>query len=237
MAITIGAVAGRSLTRTTSLPGTAVAAMSGLVYNSGAGVIACLESSGGAAGFYLYINAGAWHIWNTAQRTFSASPSVNQWVAWFIANAGTGATDLVAGWAAQGSSTWTTNTVTGVSFTPAQLTFGNEIAGTPLDGTLDNLKFWSAAPSANDLLTEKDSGLPHRFSNLAGHWPLWRTGDVKDYSGNGLDLTENGTLTSAQGGPIGGGRRKAHPLIIASAAPPATGRFFFGAAAAMEAAA
>lgn len=232
MAITIGAVAGRSLTRTTGLPSTAVAGMCGVLFNSGEGVIACLESSGGAAGFYLYINTGAWHIWNTAQRTFSSSPSANQWVAWFIANAGTGASDLVAGWAVLGSSAWTTHTVTGVSFTPAQLTFGNEIAGTPLAGTLDNLKFWSAAPSATDFLNEKDGGPPKRYANLAGWWPLWRVGDSKDYSGNGLDLTENGTLTSASGAPIGGSRRKHNTLIIPSAAPPPpTGGLWLAAAA------
>jgi hypothetical protein len=65
-------------------------------------------------------------------------------------------------------------------------------------------KAWSAALTAAEVAQEMYTVRPRRLSNLYGWWP-GRPGSgerAKDYSGNGRDWTEGGTLTDEDPPPI-----------------------------------
>lgn len=78
-------------------------------------------------------------------------------------------------------------------------------------GRIAALKQWSAALTAGELLTESYSQAPRRFANLHSWRPMIHgsiADAVLDFSGNGRNLTANGSLLIADGPPAGWMRRK-----------------------------
>ena len=62
-------------------------------------------------------------------------------------------------------------------------------------------KAWEAALSAAEIANEARIVVPSRFANLYGFWPLWNTGDAKDYFG-GHHWTVGSSCTSSDNPPI-----------------------------------
>lgn len=83
-----------------------------------------------------------------------------------------------------------------------------EFAGTagsdPGDIRIFNSKAWSAALSVPEIFAEMQSNQPQRLSNLYGWWPHFAGSGERadDYSGNGRDWTEAGTLTDEDNAPV-----------------------------------
>jgi hypothetical protein len=67
------------------------------------------------------------------------------------------------------------------------------------DGRVANIRVYSAALTATELLHEAQLLRPVRGSNLWAWWPLYSHTDLVDYSGNGRDLSSSGTLTTEDG--------------------------------------
>jgi hypothetical protein len=82
------------------------------------------------------------------------------------------------------------------------------------------IKAWDAALTDAELAEEMLTIRPKRFDNLWAYWPLWDAADVFDYSGNGRNWTINGSLTTADGPPVGWGARYWMMPRVASAPAP-----------------
>jgi len=87
----------------------------------------------------------------------------------------------------------------------ARLWIGNDKFDEPFDGRVAAVKIWEAALTADELRQERWSYAPRRTANL---WACYSIIDLApgnfglDMSGNGRDLTANGTLTYEDGPPI-----------------------------------
>ena len=69
----------------------------------------------------------------------------------------------------------------------------------PMAGTVDNAVFYAAALTAEEIKSLYATRLPKRRANLIAHYPLFANGAsvrVLDYSGNGNNLTEHGTIAN-----------------------------------------
>lgn len=87
----------------------------------------------------------------------------------------------------------------------------------PSDSRVAAIKAWSVALTAAEVAREVYTIRPVRTANLYGFWPV-RPGSgerVKDYSGNGRDWTEAGTLTDEDPPPISWGARALFPPYTA----------------------
>lgn len=75
------------------------------------------------------------------------------------------------------------------------------------DGRVAAIKIWDAALSAEEVAAEVRSIRPQRLANLNGWWPCFPgSGErARDYSGNGRNWTESGTLTDEDPPPVGWG--------------------------------
>lgn len=89
------------------------------------------------------------------------------------------------------------------------------------DGRVAAIKIWDAALSAEEVAAEVRSIRPQRLANLNGWWPCFPgSGErARDYSGNGRNWTESGTLTDEDPPPVGWG---AAALLVPYAAATAT---------------
>lgn len=84
---------------------------------------------------------------------------------------------------------------------------GNDIDSEWLDGRAKAVKIWDAVLTQAEIQQEMRTIRPHRFANLHGFWPLFPgSGErLRDYSGNGRDWTEGGTLTDEDPPPLSWG--------------------------------
>ena len=93
----------------------------------------------------------------------------------------------------------------------AQLDLGNTNAASAyFNGRVFAIKIWNAALSAAEIQQEMRTIRPIRLANLWA-WVPGRPGAgerAKDYSGNGRSMTEGGTLTDEDAGPISWGARR-----------------------------
>lgn len=83
-----------------------------------------------------------------------------------------------------------------------KLLVGNNNDNENLVGRAAAVKVYSAALTAAEIAQEMQQYLPVRTANLNGFYPLWRSDDVGDYSGNGNNWTVGGTLGTEDGPPI-----------------------------------
>lgn len=80
------------------------------------------------------------------------------------------------------------------------------------------IKCWTAALTAAEIASEMRSIKPMRLADLWAYWPVLAgaTERIRDYSGNGRDWANNGTVTDEDGPPVGWGVRPARRLWVGS---------------------
>jgi len=91
------------------------------------------------------------------------------------------------------------------------------------DAVFDDLRIWSEALTTADLERERMRRAPVRVSGLHAWLPLIaadKATALKDFSGNGYDFTEAGTLTVEDGAPVGWGAQIMLPQSAAAAVGP-----------------
>lgn len=127
-------------------------------------------------------------------------------------------------WTSDGGNTWHTQTksMTGTenSITPAQVNFGRAIASDPQCSQGD---YAYAGCRAEALSDANAQALVTRSATAAGDWAYWRllnASSLADSSGNGRNLTANGTVTDGADPTIGGGGGGGTPLTIPVAFTP-----------------
>ena len=69
------------------------------------------------------------------------------------------------------------------------------------DGHVSNWKAWTESKTLAEAQLEQFTTIPKSFSNLWGYWPMIATTPerARDYSGNGRNWTEDGTITDEDG--------------------------------------
>ena len=224
---------GEYLKRTTDLPSTTNFTLCGWAKVTSAGneyQYWGLESEGENPGDWLQIginNANTLQISRTGggadlgQWGSGILPGDGDWFFYFIMNSGTGSLDFIGGVMKLGE-TFTTTASIGQSFTPGQLTLGN-------DGWDEYFpswegaytKVWDAVLSQAELGQEIFSAKPVRTANLhiwSPHFPGSGERNL-DYSGNGRDWTEAGTPTDGDGPPISWGSVSPLTLFEISGVP------------------
>lgn len=149
--------------------------------------------------FFVIVSSGS-------PATFGSNPATSAWH--FVALRANGTN--VKGFHRTLSGTWQTATTSSApSFTPAVLAFGNDSYDDWVNCRLAGIKVWDAALSDAEIENEAETLRPQRFANLN----LWTPGfpgsgeRTRDYSGNGRNLTEGGTLTDEDAPPIAYGAR------------------------------
>jgi hypothetical protein len=86
------------------------------------------------------------------------------------------------------------------AITPTSMELSSNTSTNFLNGRLAAVKIWDAVLTASEIEQERYSYIPKRTSNLNLFSPL--IDNVKDYSGNGRDWTETGTVLWEDGPPI-----------------------------------
>jgi hypothetical protein len=163
------------------------------------------------AGSYLiigYRSGTAFEIsTGNASASFASAPTTGTWFFWALTHNNT---NLVGYWAHAGSAL-VTQSITGQSFTPAQLSIGNDTWNEWCDIEMSDTLIYDAVLTQAELEQQMYRSLPVRTANLNIWSPLPSASDIVDYSGNGRDWTSGGTLTSASGPPLSWG---AKPWVV-----------------------
>jgi hypothetical protein len=104
---------------------------------------------------------------------------------------------------AQSGST-VTNDVSARSAITGMYSLANGTTTEWLDGRVASLKAWTRALTLSEVQSEQNTIRPRDATSLYGWWTLFPgSGErVRDYSGNGRDWTETGTLTDEDGPPV-----------------------------------
>lgn len=132
------------------------------------------------------------HAGNTA---FGSNPALDVWFFWAMSCAGTGSTDFKGYWSQANSSTFNTAQRTGYSFTTAQVTLTNDTYTSWMDGRMAYVKMWDAVLTQAEFEAEKWRGLPARWANLHGFWPLFDSATgLQDFTPGAKTLSSSGTL-------------------------------------------
>ena len=121
-------------------------------------------------------------------------------------------TSTLTGYLNGASNGVSSQSVTGRS-AATSITLGASVSGSEaLNARFAAIKIWTAALTADEIAAEMRSIRPVRLANLWGWYPT-RPGSgerAKDYSGNGRNWTETGTLTDEDAPPIWWGARGGH---------------------------
>lgn len=77
----------------------------------------------------------------------------------------------------------------------------------PFNGRVAYIKTWDTNLSLAEIAVERWTIAPRRLANLRGFWPTFpgATERLRDYSGNGRNWTESGTLTDEDPPPVSWG--------------------------------
>lgn len=140
------------------------------------------------------------------ENNFAAAPATSAWHFMALRANGTN----VKGFHRTLAGTWQTVTSSVTpSFTPTGMYFGSDGFDEWVNCRLAGIKVWDAALTDAEIENEAETLMPQRFANLN----LWTPGfpgsgeRTRDYSGNGRNLTEGGTLTDEDAPPIAYGAR------------------------------
>jgi hypothetical protein len=202
MAVRIDA-SGDSLQRTANLPTSgAWSACCWWYYVATSGSYAAIVALENGGTYQFFGNAGGnfgVEVSGIGGTAFSTNPTVSNWYFMAVISNGTN----VIGYKRTLAGVWETASATANSFTPATLTFGNDISSEYNDCRLAGIKVWSAALSAAEINQEAETLRPQRTANLNLFCPCWpgATERLADYSGNGYNLTAGGTLTDEDAPP------------------------------------
>lgn len=127
---------------------------------------------------------------------------------------------------AAGLTAVTNSTTQTISDTHDALWWMNDVYGEWVSGRMAASKLWDGVQLTQaELELERWRILPARTENLYGWWPMFPgSGErVRDYSGNGRDLTEAGTITDEDPPPVSWGARSILVPYFAAAPPSVTG--------------
>lgn len=170
------------------------------VANNGSNLDRLRSNSGGTTWSAQSIVGG------TSVNTNGSSVSYGSWQHWALVRRDASNLDTYVNGVLDATST---QSVSGRS-AAAQLDIGNtNSASAYFNGRVFAIKAWNVALTAAEIQEEMRTIRPVRLANLWGWWP-GRPGSgerAKDYSGNGRSLTEGGTLTDEDAGPISWGAR------------------------------
>lgn len=170
------------------------------VANNGSNLDRLRSNSGGTTWSAQSIVGG------TSVNTNGSSVSYGSWQHWALVRRNASNLDTYVNGVLDATST---QSVSGRS-AAAQLDIGNtNSASAYFNGRVFAIKAWNVALTAAEIQEEMRTIRPVRLANLWGWWP-GRPGSgerAKDYSGNGRSLTEGGTLTDEDAGPISWGAR------------------------------
>lgn len=77
----------------------------------------------------------------------------------------------------------------------------------PMNGRVAGIKAWSVGLTQPQVANERFTLIPRRLANPYAWWPCFPgiTDRLRDYSGNGRNWTEGGTLTDEAGPPVAWG--------------------------------
>ena len=164
-----------------------------------------LENAGSDASGYAqvgYIPGTGWCAAGDggAAGAFSPQPSINTWYYVFIRSTTT-ANQITAGYVSANGATFTKANGLTSSWSSVLLGICNDSWDEILDGVAAYVRVWGAELSDAELLLERDSANAVRSTNLIGDWPLANNTDNGDDSGNGYNLTFEGTLTTESDPP------------------------------------
>jgi hypothetical protein len=153
----------------------------------------------------------------------AATLVAGEWYFWCIRRSTT--TDLTADVYRYSTGAWTqaVETIAAASFTPNVMYLGNDSYGEWFDGRHAAFKLWNNFLSLDEVKREAFSIRPVRTTDLLQWTPavdstLANVG--KDYSGNGRDWTQNGTLSVEDGPPVPWGAEVARVAQFSSPPPP-----------------
>jgi len=134
----------------------------------------------------------------------SPQPTLTDWFCWAWVVNGTGANAAKFYIRQQQASSWTSNTCTSgtwSTFTPTDLLIGVDTIN--FDCERRYLRIWDAALSESELNAEFNSTTVVRTANLNRDIQLNDAATaLTDYSGNGYNVTKNGTLTDGASEPV-----------------------------------
>jgi len=100
---------------------------------------------------------------------------------------------------------------------------GRQVSSANFSGMAAYIKMWSGVSLSNaEILNERQTIRPCRYDGLYGFWPVFpgTAERLRDYSGNGRDWTEVGTLSDEDSYPIPWGAQSYYiPPVIPVAVP------------------
>lgn len=161
-----------------------------------------------------WISGSTFELWSTTgsggtinSSAFGSRPAAGTWNFFYFQCSGTGANLLTGGWCSVTGTSFTTTTTTlaSASFTVASLILGSDVFSDWAPARLQNVMVFDAVLTNDELLQQKMALRPQRWANLNSWYPMFDStlaNNVKDYSGNGRDLTSAGTVTIADPPPI-----------------------------------
>ena len=118
--------------------------------------------------------------------------------------------------------TWSSTSRSCSTITAALMQWAMENATNWAEAAIDDVRQWDAVLTADELERERWSRVPKRFANLHRWIPtlgLANADVARDRSGNGYNLTVNGTTSIVDGAPVGWGSSIIVPQYAASTAP------------------
>lgn len=127
---------------------------------------------------------------------FPRSPQLGDSFFWAVTGRGTGATDIRAYWWLQGASTPQITTITGISFTTANLILGSESYGNWGNFRFANIKVFDVPLEPENIWAEVNSPLPIRRAGLNSWSPFASSAFLGDYA-NGRTWSSAGTITDS----------------------------------------
>lgn len=176
---------------------------------------------GGSSNLSIETNAGGSPV------NFGSTPSLNTWFFWAVTNNGAGAGNCIAYWASSGATSLNSASTAGTSFTPADVRWLNSQANEWSQAKYAHIRMWTTVLTTAELLNEMNSLIPVRTANLHLWCPLWRSGDIVDYSGNGNTPSTTGSPGSSDSPPVGGSEEEDYYFVPTAAGGGSAGRFFF----------
>jgi hypothetical protein len=180
--------------------------------------LASLESAAGpAVALSTKIDGTTFTAWDNAGTEAGALGTISATVAtWYrfavVQNAGTESLYIgtTVGALTKGSKVQTNNT------TPDKIVLGSTLFSDFFNGRLASVKFHVGALSDDEVALELSQYRPVRSVGLIAWYPL--ISDLKDYSGNGRDLTAGSTSTAVEDGPALRWDSRLQPRIMRSTA-------------------
>lgn len=229
MSVRFDGTSNDELTTTAGLPSIHSFSMCGWVYisvdrNSYSTFFSLNSSTSDAAGNLLCCQTGtdglSFSVYSNLSMTSPTGVDIglNSWAFVGVTCSGTGAGALKLHVRTLSASAPTVNTGTApVAITLAEIGLGETPWNEPLNGRVAYVKAWDHALTDDEMAAQSFIARPIKHTGLSHWWPMIgsTTADsYKDWSGNGRDLTETGTLAVEDGPPIPWGAPIMIPGIV-----------------------